>query len=321
MLVNRAAAQHVFPVQHAIPILAPVNQDQVAPLQFAGLHQGEHFPELVHCAVAAGKNNQRLGKLREPQLAHEKIMEHKAQLRADVVIRTLFVRQLNAQADGLSAGLGGAEIGRLHDSRPAPRADDEPARIVAERHGPGCNAPRQLARLLVIAGHLERRLGVAQGGTTLRRVAAFRTFSRRARACSRESIRAEPNITMVSPTFSRRRRSSGSMYSVRIRTGRAGKLSINTASRYGGSISTLLCLLRGRRLMKPPLQNGCGHYLFTLNPEGEPAKISYGSTFYAPAASKRQQHGLILCGVCTGELPRTANARERFRLQRSRLEA
>jgi len=39
MLVNRAAAQHVFPVQHAVPILAPVNQDQVAPLQFAGLHQ------------------------------------------------------------------------------------------------------------------------------------------------------------------------------------------------------------------------------------------------------------------------------------------
>src|SRR6267142_5643756 len=116
-------------------------------------------------------------------------------------------------------------------------------------------------------------------------------------------IRAEPNITMVSPTFSRRRRSSGSMYSVRIRTGRAGKLSINTASRYGGSISTLLCLLRGRRLMKPPLQKGCGHYLFTLNPEGEPAKISCGSSFYAPAASKRQQHGLILCGVCTGELP------------------
>src|SRR6266550_7985325 len=56
----------------------------------AGLHQGEHFPELVHCAVAAGKNNQRLGKLREPQLAHEKIMEHEAQFRADVVIRTLF---------------------------------------------------------------------------------------------------------------------------------------------------------------------------------------------------------------------------------------
>src|SRR5882762_8724770 len=122
----------------------------------------------------------------------------------------------------------------------------------------------------------------------------FRSFRRRTRACSRERIRAEPNITIVSPTFSRRRRSSGSMYSVRIRTGRAGKLSINTVSRYGGSISTLLCLLRDRRLMKPPLQNGCGHYLFTLNPEGEPAKISYSSSFYASAASKRQQHGLII---------------------------
>src|SRR6266478_6843439 len=136
-----------------------------------------------------------------------------------------------------------------------------------------------------------------------RPLSLFCNFRRRARAFSRERIRAEPNLTIVSPTFSRPKRSSGSMYSVRIRTGRAGKLSMNTGSRYGGSISTLRCLLRGRRLMKPPLQKGCGHYLFTLNPEGEPAKISYGSTFYALAASIRQQHGLILCGVRTGELP------------------
>src|ERR1700704_5277942 len=104
-------------------------------------------------------------------------MEHEAQFRADVVIRTLFVGQLNAQADGLSAGLGGAEVGCLHDSRPTPRADDEPARIVAERHGPGGNAPSQLARFLVIAGHLERRLGIAQGDAMLGRALALPSLS------------------------------------------------------------------------------------------------------------------------------------------------
>ena len=47
---------------------------------------------------------------------------------------------------------------------------------------------------------------------------------------SRGWMRAEPNITMVSPTFARRRRLIGSMYSARIRSGRAGRLSMKIGS-------------------------------------------------------------------------------------------
>src|SRR5216683_3691373 len=100
-------------------------------------------------------------------------MKHEAQLGADVVIWPLFVRQLNAQADGFSARLGRAQIGSLHDSRPAPRADYKPPGIVAERHGPGSDAPSQFTRFLVIAGHLERRPGVAHGCSILGSAAAL----------------------------------------------------------------------------------------------------------------------------------------------------
>src|ERR1700676_147737 len=104
-------------------------------------------------------------------------MEHKAQFGAYVVVGTLFVRQLNTQADGFSAGFGGAEVGRLHDSRPAPRADDESPGIVTERHGPGGNAPSQLACFLIVAGHLKSCLGVAYRPPILGRAGALPPFS------------------------------------------------------------------------------------------------------------------------------------------------
>ena len=47
-----------------------------------------------------------------------------------------------------------------------------------------------------------------------------------------DGIRADPNITIVSAMFSRRSVVSGSRYSARIRSGRAGKLSMNSLDRY-----------------------------------------------------------------------------------------
>src|SRR4029077_13074448 len=101
----------------------------------------------------AGKNNQRLGKLSEPQLAHEKIMKHETQLRTDVVIGPLFVGQFNAQANGFSARLSRAAISRFHNPGPSAGANYEATRMIAERHRPGGDPPRQLSRLFIITGH------------------------------------------------------------------------------------------------------------------------------------------------------------------------
>src|SRR5580704_9787370 len=91
--------------------------------KLVGLQQREHFPELVHGAEAAGKNDQGFGHLREPELAHEEVMEAEIQLGRDVGVRTLLVRKLNAEADRASTRFGRAAVGGLHDPRAAARAD------------------------------------------------------------------------------------------------------------------------------------------------------------------------------------------------------
>src|ERR1700689_2972398 len=96
--------------------------------KLTGLHECEHFPEFVHGAEAAGKNNQSFGHLREPELAHKKIVKKEIQLGRDIAIGFLLVRKLDAEADGRTAGFGCAAIGCLHDSRTASGTDEETAR-------------------------------------------------------------------------------------------------------------------------------------------------------------------------------------------------
>src|SRR5207245_9820643 len=132
-----APAEHGAPIEDFVPKAAAVNENQVVFGELAGLQQREHFPEFVHGAKAARKNNEGFGELREPELAHEKVMEVEAQLGADVGIRELLVGKLDGKADGLAAGFRSAAVGGFHDARAAAGADDEPPRMLAEGQGPG----------------------------------------------------------------------------------------------------------------------------------------------------------------------------------------
>ena len=60
-------------------------------------------------------------------------------------------------------------------------------------------------------------------------------FPSRASALSRDSMRAEPNITIVSPMPSFFSCTSGCKYSVKMRIGRAAVLSRNAGSLYGAN--------------------------------------------------------------------------------------
>src|SRR5690349_4598978 len=75
-----------------------------------GLNQRQHFKHFVHRAEAAGKDDQRFGRVDEPEFAHEKVMKIKNQIARDVLIDALLERQFNVQADGLAARLGSAAI-------------------------------------------------------------------------------------------------------------------------------------------------------------------------------------------------------------------
>src|SRR2546427_410768 len=103
MLIDRAPALHGAPIEDLVPVAPAIDQNQVAAWEFAGLHQREHLPELVHGAEAAGENNQGLGQLGKPKLAHEEVMEIEAELRADEGVGQLLVRQLEAHQKSQSA--------------------------------------------------------------------------------------------------------------------------------------------------------------------------------------------------------------------------
>src|SRR5258708_8397770 len=90
-LADSAPADHVFEVENFVPIFAAVDEDQRVLRHFTGLRQGHHFPKFVEGTEAAGKNDEGFGDLREPQFAHEKIMEIEAKLGTDVRIRELLV--------------------------------------------------------------------------------------------------------------------------------------------------------------------------------------------------------------------------------------
>src|SRR5262249_47300317 len=100
--------------------------------------------------------------LREPQFAHEEVMEIKAELRADIRIRELLVWQLNRKSDGFASRFIGSAIGGLHDAGTAAGADDKAARARTEGEGPSGDFVRKLTRLFVIDAHLQGAPGGAE---------------------------------------------------------------------------------------------------------------------------------------------------------------
>ena len=161
VFVDRAPVDHGLPVENFVPIPAAVDEDDVVLGELARLQQREHLPELIHRAKAAGKDDEGFGDLREPQFAHEEIMKIEAELRADVGVGELLVGELDREADGFAAGFDGAAIGSLHDAWTAPGANDEAARLGSKRQRPGSNLVGEMPRFLVITGHFEKTLGVA----------------------------------------------------------------------------------------------------------------------------------------------------------------
>ena len=103
----------------------PYSSTGMRAVELAGLRQSQDLEQFVEGAEAAGKHDQRARQVREPELAHEEVVELEAQLGRDVGIGALLVRQADVQADAAAAGERGAAVGGLHDPRAAAGAHDE----------------------------------------------------------------------------------------------------------------------------------------------------------------------------------------------------
>src|SRR6185295_13169336 len=68
----------------------------------------------------------------------------------------------DVQADRLAAALAGAAVGGLHDAGAAARRHHEAVVLRLQRLRPRGEQPRQLARLLVVAGPLQRLAAAPQ---------------------------------------------------------------------------------------------------------------------------------------------------------------
>ena len=161
--VDHAVANERLEVDHLVPVRRPVEHDRNAPLDLLGLHQRQDLGELVERAEAAGKHDERAGEMREPELAHEEVVELEGQPGRDVGIGPLLVRQPDVEPDRLAARVGGAAVGGLHDAAAAARAHDAVADLRRKLHRPQRDEARQLARVVVVAA--ERPVGSQARGS------------------------------------------------------------------------------------------------------------------------------------------------------------
>lgn len=103
--------------------LAPegfAEKDQRQAGHAAGLDQGQAFEKFVERAETAGKNGDGLGTQHEMHLPDRKVVKIEAQLRGNIGVRGLLVRQDDVEADRRRPLLRSATVSRFHDPGPPP---------------------------------------------------------------------------------------------------------------------------------------------------------------------------------------------------------
>src|ERR1700735_4336206 len=138
---DRTVPHQRVEVDDLVPVLRSVEQHGDRAIQFLRLLQSKYLHHFVERAEPAGKHDQRPREMREPQLPHKKIMKLERQL----------ARQPDVHPYGPAAGVGGAAIGRFHDSGAAARADHVAVTARSNALRPRRDQSRELARLIVIA--------------------------------------------------------------------------------------------------------------------------------------------------------------------------
>src|SRR6266851_7658765 len=114
--VDGALVDQKIEVDGAAPI-AFADQHHRQRLDLSRLYQGQHLEQFVEGAVTAREGHQRPRAQQEVQLAQREIAETKAQLRGDVGIGILLVRQTDVEPDRLRADVEGATVGGFHHPR------------------------------------------------------------------------------------------------------------------------------------------------------------------------------------------------------------
>src|SRR6202158_5618837 len=149
---NGAGIDEGLKVDDAVPVFAAVDDHQNFLGQFIGLRERKNFEEFVHGSESAGENDEGLGKISEPEFAHEEIVELKVQSGSDVSVGALFEGQLDVQTNGLSPGFVSAEVGGLHDARTSAGSHHEAAAAGGTLNPPLGQHVGEAAAIFIIRG-------------------------------------------------------------------------------------------------------------------------------------------------------------------------
>src|SRR5271170_4667217 len=154
---DRSMAHQRFEVDDLLPVTGAVQHHRNRTIQLLGLLQSQNLEHLVQGAEAPGEYHEGSRQVCEPEFAHEEVMKLQRQFGRNVGVGPLLMRQSDVEADGPSASLGSAAIGRLHDPAAAPGANNVSMGAGGQVYRPCGDKPRQLARLFVVAP--QRALG------------------------------------------------------------------------------------------------------------------------------------------------------------------
>src|SRR5580704_11818816 len=79
-----------FEIHDFLPETRAIENDRDLLRKLLRLHERKNFEKLVHRAESTGEHHQRLRQIREPELAHEEIVEFEVQFPRNERIRELF---------------------------------------------------------------------------------------------------------------------------------------------------------------------------------------------------------------------------------------
>ena len=136
-------------VDHFFPERRTVEEHGNRAVELVSLRQRQDLEQLVERAEAARERDQGARQVREPQLAHEEVVELEAELRSDIRVGTLLLRQTDVEPHAAASGERCSPIGGLHDSRAPARADEQA--FPGERAAPFGHEPRELHCLFDVA--------------------------------------------------------------------------------------------------------------------------------------------------------------------------
>ncbi len=137
-------------VDDLAPIRFPVQDDGEPAVELAGLRESQQLGQFVQGPEAAGERHEAASEMREPEFAHEEVVELERQLAGDVGIRVLLVGQADVEPHGSPASVRGPSVGGLHDSATSAGADDIAMATRGLRLRPKSNDPGELTRIGVV---------------------------------------------------------------------------------------------------------------------------------------------------------------------------